>query len=1351
MNTTNLTRLRLLLLIFGLFGNMAAIAQFTINCTPTTPASDDFSSNGSINIGLTSSNTITAATLTINNNLGQSVVTQTINIFPINLNFNSFAAGSYTATLSATGQTTVSCNFTIGSANCGLDASINTSSNCTTESLIEAFATNGNPPYSYLWNNQAITPVITVGSGTWTVTVTDDAGCTTTKSTTIGVGNTLAVNCSSPVSASDIRSSNGEIAISFSGGQAPYMLRILDAFDSELFKLDFTNPTPLQLTGFSAGQYTVQVNDMTGCFKECEVMVEVINCNLQLDLPTVDLACFGVAKDLTAPITGGLPPYRYTWSNGAETATISVDGSFTPTVTITDQTGCSIMRTATVNNPSRLNLVCANFQNVSITGEADGNAVFNISGGTAPYQFEILKNNQTDQTGSVPNLVNTFTVGTLSAGTFQLLLTDANDCTANCTFTLTEPTCDLQVNIPTNNLACFGDSDGVLTPQAMGGVPPYQYLWENGQQQQTLQGLPIGTYQVSVTDSRNCRVVTSGQIAQPTQLAAQVTALQPASTAFPTGKIDFTISGGTPPYQSELFNQSALVGSKNGAMVTYSNLTTGTFSLTAKDGNGCTAQASAIVQTCDLSVELNKTDISCNDFNDGIISVNVQNNLGNLTYQWNNPAFDGQASLTNLSAGNYVVTVTDLANNCILVESTTVNNPSALSLNCSNIQNATIVDAPNGSASFSVSGGNLPYHYQLFQNGVVAEAGTIQNLDNLFTISTLVAGGYQMKVTDVNDCSTDCSFFIGNPNCVLSVTIPSFTLDCTGEEDGILTPEITGGLPPYQYFWENNSNETTLTNLSVGDYGLTVTDAQNCQFAAIGSIIQPSVISIRSEQIMQGSLWGNTGALRFFISGGTPPYASKLFLTEESEPPTLINSGNEAVVSFSDLPSRTFLFTVTDANGCTSEITSSIQPCNLRVDATSQAASCQNATNGSISLIADGNEGALEYEWSNSAWNGLTSVQNLSAGDYSVTITDQSTTCSVIKHITVAQINAVLELSCQSSTLYGITYINFTIGSGTPPFIVSTDDSSLSRTFYFKGNYNWTVTSDVATALTVIDANGCESTCPLKEDFSIGECIDFDAIAFYNQVLSSPNRATVEAIPLRGSEPYQYQWSDGQTTRFATFPYDTEASVTITDGNGCRDEDEVIIPVTPNFQPINTDEAKLSVVGQPKQNQVRLAWFPTPRQQATTSHYLILKSIDNQPFSLFSKQENQQINRQIFLDEQPVDGTNLYRLVRVAQSGEVFPSVPLEVDFRFAQNEAVVFPNPTTTTAQLHLPLERPEKIELAIYDAIGQLHHRETVFFQPKTLIPLDLERFESGIYFIKIKSQEKDEVLRIVVERLR
>jgi hypothetical protein len=440
------------------------------------------------------------------------------------------AAGcSATATVSVTVEDTP-----IFATATATDASCNQSNGA-----VDITISGGTPAYTFEWSNGETTEDLTnIGSGNYTVTVTDAAGCF--QSNTIGVGNATGPTITKTQTNVACNGGNtGSITLTVSGGTTPYTY------------LWSNGATTQNLTGLTAGTYSVTVTDVTGCVGTTSATITQ-PAGINLDFTKTNIACFGgLTGSIDLIVSGGSGSYSYSWTrNGTPFSGNIQDQSFlvagTYVVVVTDNNGgaCTASVTIPITQPSAALSATRVISNVSCRNGTNGQIVLTVTGGTAPYSYAWNGTNAFSAT--TKDIINR------PAGTYNVVITDAKGCVFTVpTMTITQPSTLLAVTPGAiSNVLCFGDASGSINITASGGTAPYTYGWNTGATTQNLTGLNPGGYLVVVTDANGCTVVSNiFTITGPTaSVTANITATEANCFGTATGEISVVSSGGTPTY-----------------------------------------------------------------------------------------------------------------------------------------------------------------------------------------------------------------------------------------------------------------------------------------------------------------------------------------------------------------------------------------------------------------------------------------------------------------------------------------------------------------------------------------------------------------------------------------------------------------------------------------------------------------------------------------------------------------------------------------------------------------------------------------------------------------------------------
>ncbi len=285
-------------------------------------------------------------------------------------------------------------------------------------------------------------------------------------------------------------------------------------------------------------------------------------------------------------VNGGVSPYQYSWSNNSASEDLNGVAAGTYSVTLTDNNGCTVTTSATVQEPPPIN-ASSTTQDVSCFNGNDGMIEVSASGGNTPYTYSWSHGPTGDS------------LGDMSAGSYIVIISDSNNCSVNKTITITQPQ-DIVLNTEASNPTCQGNEDGIIDLSVSGGTGGYDYSWSTGSTTQDLDSLPQGTYGVSVSDANNCQDSTTVELTEPEPLQVQGNAENITCYGGQDGRISVSTTGGTPSYEYEWSN------GETGPNL--SNLTAGEYTVTITDDKGCSkTQSYTLAQPDELTVDVQDT------------------------------------------------------------------------------------------------------------------------------------------------------------------------------------------------------------------------------------------------------------------------------------------------------------------------------------------------------------------------------------------------------------------------------------------------------------------------------------------------------------------------------------------------------------------------------------------------------------------------------------------------------------------------------------------------------------------------------------------------------------------------
>jgi hypothetical protein len=816
-----------------------------------------------------------------------------------------------------------------------------------------------------------------------------------------------------------------------------------------------------------------------------------------------------------------------------------------------------------------LSIVFSKKENVSCNGQIDGELIVSPYFGVAPYNYSWSHN----------GLLNDSTASNLGAGSYTVTVTDANLDTDEVTYELVEPDPITFNPTITDIVQCSYTANGIIDVSIAGGNGGYEYEWQavDGGNGVTFQvddqsGLTIGTYNVTVTDSKGCTADTTIYITGPDPITFGSSVVIDSSSSG-AGEIDLEIQGG-----SGLKNYSWEYPDGSTAITEdIVNLNTGNYTVTVTDGNLCEFDTLINVKNLDdFYIYITDFNDACKETISGRAKVSYSpSSIANITYQWDDANNQTTAEAINLAPGRYYhVTVTDVDLVKTRVDSVYIDE---LAYDFTGSWTGTsLLDCFGDSdgyidLSITSSGGELPYSYSW------TTGSTLQDITNLGV------GNYSVTVTDKNSCTFSLTnFAVAQPTVLSAVAEIVSEPSCNGDFNGKITVDRAGGTSPYTQQWDDPGFQNTQAadGLDAGFYTVTVTDNNGCKINSSIDLTEPDEIGVTKIVSNETCNTSNDGFVNLTVSGGTLPFSYFWSTT----------TGSGLIVTDKDqsgLSAGVYYFIITDNNNCYYEDSVEItQPVLLEITNEEQIniTTCNGDNTGGITITASGGTGSLTYTLNPAAsqTNSTGSFTGLAAGTYTVYVEDESScnvTSSSIEIIepdalvltTDTEIdakckgvnNGSVTISVSGGTALGSYVYNWTTTDGSGIINGNEDQPNLGA-----GTYNLTVTDD----------NSCEisSSYILTEpDTIVVSKTKFDLVC------NGENDGGVNILVSGGVSPYSYEWSttDGSGVTIAdknqTGLTAGKYNVTITDDNSCIYADSVEITQPPLLE--ITNEVKTDV------------------------------------------------------------------------------------------------------------------------------------------------------------------------------
>ncbi len=709
---------------------------------------------------------------------------------------------------------------------------------------------------------------------------------------------------------------------------------------------------------------------------------------------------------------------------------------------------------------------------------------------------------------------NTQTINSLCVDLYSLTVTDQVGCN---TFSSSSVTSGFTLDAAIDSIQCFGENSGEIRLTVQSGIPPFSYNWNTGVTNATIPDLASGNYQVTVTDASNCSSVTDYSLSDPSQLNINLMATDVTCQDADNGNIRLTNSGGTPPFQL-VWNTPVHPDS--------SNLSPGWYQVTLTDKNNCELVDSIKISApSQLQVSLEITNpLDCPGSTDGALASTVIGGIGPYTYLWNEGSTT--PSLNNVSSDTFSVTVTD-QQSCQTSAEIILSAAQNFAVIIEQIQNIPCHGIATGFIKTSIQGGTNPV--QLFLDGNPITTSDLENLS---------AGNYNIHAEDVNNCTTvTVPVALTQPTPLLTSTEIDSVI-CNGSATGGVVLTTNGGTGSFTYLWDNGLTVNMVDTLSAGNYSVTISDSLSCEEIITFSVLEPEIIrttfstkNVNCFQEENGNVHGISS------SGGTAPY--RYFLEGGSLTP-----GNQRLDS---LAAGNYRLITLDANDCELFQNIEITQPNL-FEATIvvlDSLKCNGGMDGQLEIVPIGGTAPYSFEWFDGTVN--STVGNLSAGTYSVTITDQQQ-CT---YTTSLELPNGPDLNLSINTAISPTCFGFSDGQiqiealgGTAPFtyfLNSNNNLSGSFTNLSSGDYN----------IQLTDHHNCLSEtvlATLVDPLALSVMVETDSV----ECIGSATGGVVLTTN-GGTGSFTYLWNNGLTENNSDTLSAGNYRITITDALGCSE------------------------------------------------------------------------------------------------------------------------------------------------------------------------------------------------------
>ncbi len=706
---------------------------------------------------------------------------------------------------------------------------------------ISAVVTGGLKPYRLLWNTGSTDAELqNIKAGVYTITATDRNGCTKQYTASIDQSDSLIIGFTNTVAPLSAGSCDGLLTASVLGGVGPYT-----------YQWSPNNSVGATADKLCRGSYTVTVNDMFGCPAQVAKNLNDAPPPFVVSLYVKDsISCHGAASGtIAAKVSGGIPfttgkPYLYIWKKknsvgeyrSIANSNDSIIGNLTTgwyafNVQDSDKNILSESIEIYLPEPDTLALTVSH-TDIPCKDLHNGSASVRVSGGVLPYAYK-WSNGET--TPAIDNL---------APGEYWIEVTDRRGCISRQSVTVTEPEL-LSVTFQPKLISEYNVCDGSLKAVVRGGTAPFSYAWSGvNSTADAVSSLCAGEYSVTVTDAHGCSANQKITLSNPPALRLSLVVQDSIKcNGNVQGVLVATAQGGIPFASGKKYQYRWKKKNSRGVFETMpaytdsvaTDLATGTYACNITDANGISLHQDSVIllpEPTELQLAIQQTNIGCSGADEG--SATVIPSGGSLPYAYAWSTGDKTATVRNLSAGPYIVRVTD-RNGCVAARQIYISKAAPLYLFLYKKQ-PVCYQSCDGEIKTTVSGGIAPYSFRWTGSASTgSEAGS------------LCAGKYSLLVTDAVGCTIQKNDSLQNP-AQLALDLGADRYICSGQtiRYDISIPSKTG----ISYSWVGPDGFTATTPTvdltKPGIYTATVANAAGCSNSGTVTLT-PSGTTVANE------------------------------------------------------------------------------------------------------------------------------------------------------------------------------------------------------------------------------------------------------------------------------------------------------------------------------------------------------------------------------------------------------------------------------------------------------------------------------------------------------------------------
>ena len=581
---------------------------------------------------------------------------------------------------------------------------------------------------------------------------------------------------------------------------------------------EFADPVIAEL---NEGSYTARIIDGFGCEALLDFTIEGLP-ELRVELEVFNAYC-GLEGFADLFVTGGNPPYQYSWSNGSDESTASDLNAGEFNFAVTDASGCMIRDTFMVEASETLTVTINDLVDINCNGEAAGAIDFTIDGGIAPYDIEIRDD--------LDSLIDLDAMDALRAGSYTISVSDRFNCADEMDFDIMEPEA-LTVDVASANASCNFEPNGRIALDIAGGSGTYNVDWSTGDTGPVLDQISGGTYTYTITDDRGCSMTDEVTIENESFVEFSLSSQDLGCSNINDGSINIQEITGTIQSIEWMHGATELV---------LMDLAPDQYCATIVFAGGCTLDTCVtIVAPIPVTAAVGVTDNVCFGESDGSMTLDISEGVGPYVVQLNGESFttDNTVTIDNLAADAYDVSIID-SRGCGNDIQVVVGAAEELQI-AEQIVNNNCKGDVAGSINLSITGVGSVTDVLWDSPDQIIRRGA--------SISGLPTGSYQAQIMTAAGCSFIHTVTITEPDDALGGTVSVSDAVCHGEESGIININRTGGTGPAMYILDgsNTSPDPRFESLGSGSYSIEIIDESECRFLIPDIIVgEPDTFTLR--------------------------------------------------------------------------------------------------------------------------------------------------------------------------------------------------------------------------------------------------------------------------------------------------------------------------------------------------------------------------------------------------------------------------------------------------------------------------------------------------------------------------